>query len=102
MEKDKLNVSEKFHKCEFCTYRSKIKEHVKRHQEAIHMKVKFSCNLCGYKATEKGSATNSSHSRSHLAVTFSRFTMGRNIIARVVIIRQHRKVISTHMSSQSI
>jgi len=37
-----------------CDYRASRKEHLKRHEQSVHLKVKpFSCSQCAYKASEK-------------------------------------------------
>ena len=41
--------------CNQCDYQATQKGHVKTHIQSVHEKIKYSCNQCDYQATEKGS-----------------------------------------------
>jgi len=40
--------------CELCDYKATQKGHLQRHRKSVHERVKYSCELCDYKATQKG------------------------------------------------
>jgi len=41
------------HKCNKCDFKSKYKHSIVKHELAIHLKVKYYCDFCDYKATQK-------------------------------------------------
>ena len=41
--------------CEFCHYKATQKENLQQHMKSIPDRVNHSCEFCEYKATQKGS-----------------------------------------------
>ena len=54
-EKQKM---EKEQKCNDCDYTTSRKDHLKKHQEAIHEGVKHTCDMCGKQFTQESGVYN--------------------------------------------
>ena len=74
-------------------------------EKSIHVMQKFPCNLCGYKAIRQSYLTTHKQSK-HEEIKYSctkcdkQFSL--NMSTRAALIRQHIRLLSTHMSSQNI
>ena len=91
--------------------KSTVRSCIPLRKKSIHLMNKYDCDLCGgYKQNRAWGnkifffkVWQTVHcSRSHLLNTFSQLMMGRNISARLVIIRQQRRIFSINLSSQKI
>ncbi|XP_039282724.1 gastrula zinc finger protein XlCGF57.1-like isoform X2 [Nilaparvata lugens] len=59
----RIHTAGKQHKCKYCNYKTKKKDHLFKHIRTHTGERPYSCDFCDYKATEKSSLTN--HIKTH-------------------------------------